>query len=70
MKEKCPDAMIYIMACDLECEPWKGITLESMDGRKESLDKCFDLGADGVLLNNIEMALEWKNKKFGVKGDR
>lgn len=63
VKEKCPDAKVYIMACNLERESWEGMTLECMDGSKESLDKCFELGADGVLLNNIEMAIEWRKKK-------
>lgn len=51
------------MACDLEHESWEGMTLECMDGRRESLDKCLELGADGVLLNNIEMALECRREK-------
>lgn len=62
VKNKCPNAKVYIMACNLEHEPWEGISLESMDGSRESLDKCCELGADGVLLNHIEMALEWRNK--------
>lgn len=63
VKKKCPDAKVYIMACDLEREAWAGMTLECMDGSIESLDKCLKLGADGVLLNNIEMALEWRALK-------
>lgn len=63
VKGKCPEANVYIMACDLERESWEGMTLECMDGRTESLDKCLELGADGVLLNNIEMALEWRRDK-------
>ncbi len=63
VRKTCPDAKVYIMACNLERESWEGMTLESMDGSRESLDKCLELRADGVLLNNIDMALEWRRDK-------
>lgn len=64
VKEKCPEAKVYVMACNLNREPWAGMSLESMDGSKTSLDKCNKLGADGVLLNNIEMALNWRKENI------
>ncbi len=54
-----PNAKVFIMACDLENEPEDGVELENMNGSETSLEKCADLGADGVLLNNIAMALDW-----------
>ena len=64
VRKKCPDAKVYIMACDSDRGAWEGMTLECMDGSRESLDKCLKLGADGVLLNNIEMALD-RRKIYG-----
>lgn len=63
IKSVYPNAQVYIMACNIVREAWEGIPLESMDGSIESLEKCYELGADGVLLNNIEMALNWRNNK-------
>lgn len=60
VKAQCPAARVFIMACNLERDAWAGIPLETMDGSRESLDKCLALGADGVLLNDIEMALAWR----------
>ena len=62
IKALCPNAQVYIMACNLDREPWAGIPLDSMDGSIDSLKKCYTLGADGVLLNNIEMALNWEKQ--------
>ena len=61
IKAKCPEAEVFIMSCDLDCEAYETMPLSSMDGRRESLDKFVSLGADGALLNNIEMALEWRH---------
>ena len=33
-----------------------------MNGSQASLKKCIDLGADGVLLNNIRMAVDFLEK--------
>lgn len=61
VKEICPNAQVFIMSCDKTGEPCEEPTLESMDGSVESLEKCKKARADGVLLNNIEMALKWRN---------
>ena len=53
-------ASLFIMACNLKRGEDQHIPLETMDGSRESLEKCLALGADGVLLNRIEMALEWR----------
>ncbi len=63
VKKKCEDAEVYIMACNVDSEPWEKMKLESMDGSYESLQKCYELGADGVLLNNIELAFDWQKHK-------
>lgn len=60
IKATCPGAEVYVMACNMAKEAWEGIPLESMDGSREGLDKCAKLNADGVLLNNIDMAVEWR----------
>lgn len=62
IKAICPESKVFIMACNLNREPYNEMLLSTMDGSKESLDKCLDLGADGVLLNNIDMALSWREK--------
>ena len=67
VKRVCPDAQVYIMACNLQESPFEKMSLGSMDGSWESLDKCKKLGADGVLLNDIEMALSWKNSNTNMK---
>lgn len=60
VKAICPEAQVFIMACNLSQNAWAGIPLETMNGSRESLEKCLALGADGVLLNDIEMALQWR----------
>lgn len=60
VKAMCPKAQVFIMACNLKRGEDQHIPLETMDGSRESLEKCLALGADGVLLNRIEMALEWR----------
>lgn len=62
IKEICPKAKVFIMACNLAVSNGE-ITLESMDGNIQSLEKCLSYQADAVLLNDIEMALNWKKKK-------
>ena len=61
IKKICPNSKVFIMACNLTCEPFNEMSLASMDGSEESLEKCQNYGADGVLLNNIDMALNWRN---------
>lgn len=63
VKAMCPEAQVFIMACNLKMGEDKEIPLETMDGSLESLEKCLSLGADGVLLNDIEMALAWRKNK-------
>ncbi len=64
IKEICPGAEVFIMACNLKCEPWEKLPLESMEGSPESLEKCLSIGADGVLLNDIRMAVDFiKSRK-------
>ena len=60
VKALCPKAQVFIMACNLKRGEDQHIPLETMDGSIESLEKCLALGADGVLLNRIEMALQWR----------
>lgn len=54
IKRRHPDREVWIMACSLE----KPSTLESMNGSPESIRRVEALGADGMLLNDIRMALE------------
>ena len=62
IKLLCPNVQVYIMACNLSREPWSGIPLDSMDGSIDSLKKCSASGADGILLNDIEMAINWRKQ--------
>lgn len=62
VKEVCPNAQVFIMGCVLEDGP-EGKKLHNMNGNEESLDKCKALGADGILLNDLEMALKWREKR-------
>ena len=64
VRAQCPGAEVYIMACRLQEEPWAGIPLDAMDGSPESLCRCARLGADGVLLNDLAMALDWRAAQF------
>jgi hypothetical protein len=34
-----------------------------MDGSCESLDKCLALGVDGVLMNDMQIALAWRKQQ-------
>lgn len=63
IKKICPNAKVFIMACNLTREPFNEMSLASMDGSVESLEKCLNYGADGVLLNNIDMALNWRKNQ-------
>lgn len=63
VKKACPNAQVFIMACNLQVEPFSAMSLETMNGSIESLEKCQALGADGVLLNHIEMALDWRQAR-------
>jgi len=56
----CPGAQVFIMAYDPSRDPEHKYDLPSMDGSPASLDRCNALGADGVLLNDLSMALEWR----------
>lgn len=64
VRTQCPGAEVFIMACRLQEEPWAGIPLDAMDGSPESLCRCARLGADGVLLNDLAMALDWRAAQF------
>lgn len=63
IKKICPDAQVFIMACSKDQKDKAAIPLEDMDGSYESLEKCYALGADGMLLNDIELALNWRKNK-------
>ena len=58
-----PDAKVFIMAYDPARDPEHTYYLPSMDGSAETLDRCEAMGADGVLLNDLAMALEWRKTK-------
>lgn len=60
LHERCPGAQVFIMAYDPAKDPEKKYYLPSMDGSRESLSRCEAMGADGVLLNDLAMALEWR----------
>ena len=38
------------------------LTVANMDGSSESLDKCLKMGADGVLMNDVQLALAWRSQ--------
>lgn len=63
MKKAFPGVQIYVMACNLQ-EIGTEIPLESMDGSVQSLEHALESGADGILLNNIYLALDWKRKRL------
>lgn len=63
LKARYPDAEVFIMACSMAAKAGDEIPLQSMDGSVESLDYAMCLGADGMLLNNIEMALAWRTQQ-------
>ncbi len=63
IKKICPDAQVFIMACNIKEKEKTNIPLENMDGSYESLEKCYSLGAEGMLLNDIELALNWRKNK-------
>ena len=54
VKAACPDAEVWIMARNAQ---------KSNDGSEETLDRCLALGADAVLLDDIVMALAWRNRQ-------
>ena len=56
----CPGAQVFIMAYDPSRDPEHKYYLPSMDGSIDTLNKCVSLGADGILLNDLAMALEWR----------
>lgn len=60
VKAICPNAKVFIMACRIDWKDTKEIALSDMDGSGESLDKCLALGADGVLMNDMQIALTWR----------
>ncbi len=55
VKQRCRGCEVWIMACDKN---------KCMDGSRETLDKCLCLGVDGILLDDIHMALEWRAKRI------
>ena len=60
VKAICPNAKVFIMSCRIDWKDTKEIALSDMDGSGESLDKCLALGADGVLINDMQIALAWR----------
>lgn len=63
VKKECPGAKVYIMAYKppKAGEKIKSIAFEDMDGNEESFHMCAKAGADGILLNDVEMALSCRN---------
>ena len=55
VKEKCPNAEVWIMARDAQ---------KKNDGSVETLERITAMGADGILLDDIVMALGWKNSRI------
>ncbi len=53
VKKVCPDAQVFIMSKD---------PVTDMNGNPASLARLADMGADGVLLNDIEMAVREMKK--------
>ncbi len=66
VKRRYPDAEVFIMACNMAEKAGEEIPLQCMDGSFESLDRAKHLGADGMLLNNIEMALAWRAQQTEI----
>ena len=63
IRAQCPGAEVFIMAyCKEEMDD--DFDLSSMDGSVETLEKVTGLKADGILLNNIDLALQWKSCKI------
>lgn len=61
IKERfCSEIEVFIMSRDEN---------GSMNGSEKSLDYFLSLGADGVLLNDIKLALEWKKKSVLENGN-
>lgn len=60
VKAACPEATVFVMACCLQTFPEEGIPFDSMNGSINSLQYCRDLGADGVLLNDITLGIRWR----------
>ncbi len=55
VKKICPDSEVFIMSND----PQTGL-----DGNTASIKRLSGLNADGILLNNIEMALKYKTENM------
>ena len=54
IKAICPKAQVFIMSCNPET---------GYDGSTETIAHFEGLNADGVLLNNIRLGIDYKNKK-------
>lgn len=54
VKKTCPESQVWIMSNSKE---------NGMDGNLESLKKIYSLNADGVLLNNIKLGIEFMSDK-------
>lgn len=63
VKRICPDAKVFVMACRIDWQDTSEIVLSDMDGSGESLDKCLALGVDGVLMNDVQIALAWRKQQ-------
>lgn len=53
VKAQAPGLAVWIMSATNEC---------GMNGRTQDLDRFAELGVDGVLLNNIRMAVAWSKR--------
>lgn len=54
---------VWVMCRDLMCPD----ETASMNGNERSLDRIASLGADGALLNDIELGIKWKHNKEGER---
>lgn len=54
VKAACPNANVWIMARDEN---------KSNRGSIETLNKCVEIGADGILMDDIALAVQWKQEQ-------
>jgi len=54
VKAECPNANVWIMARDAS---------KSNRGSVDTLNKCVAIGADGILMDDITLAVEWRKKR-------
>ena len=58
VRAACPGAMVWIMARDER---------KRNCGSPRTLDRCMELHADGILLDDVAMALEWR-RQYPIAG--